>query len=424
MKNKNFLVAALMFLGSTAFAQVVNEDVRVFEEKDASFMPTKNTKQLNKREVSGWYNYVNNLRQNGETFVYLSDIILWPDSLPLIPYPAGSGIDPNNVFAHSVGSVFDPNSFYYVDPEQFDSRFVSYTVDSIAFFYKYHNFGDYTDSLRIQFYDPNGIIVLTWNAGGQTRSVSFNRTTLKGRDAVEEIALALDSSNNTPLFFLNESRTFSGAIQVPVGITVEPTGNFSDPENLFAFTIKFEPGNPNYSLNDTMNRFDSTRMDGNQMSIFSPYTVRGDGAASSADASYNHGLMLYTWGIYGATNQSFWYPLNPPSQPESHLNAFYHVTASNVGLKNMNANGYGLGQAYPNPAQGSNLFVPFALGKGEQVSVQITDLSGRVVRSVEPAYFGAGEHKIKIDISDLSEGVYIYELNAGDYSSSNKVVVQ
>jgi len=426
MKNKNLLVIALVLLASTAIGQQISPDNTKFQEKKATFFPEikKNNGALNKYEVNGWYNYDNDLRENGENFAYLGDVILWPDSMPIYTYGPSSVNDPNHIFSHSVGQVYDPSSFYYVDPESFNSRFVSYTIDSVAFQYKYHNFGDSVDRLRIQFYDPDGIIPLFWVAPltGETRSVRYDKAKRRGQDAADEVIIDLDSSNNTRNFFLNESITYNGIIQVPVGITISGSGDFSDLENLFAYTVSFLPGNPNYSLNDTMNRWDSTNMDGNQMSIFQPYFLRGDGAASGADDSYNHGLMLFNWGVYGTNN--FWNPMNTPGQPMSHLRSFFHVTATNVSVEDMNDHGYGLGNAYPNPATESTLNVPFALGQGEMVEITITDLSGRVVRTVESTYFNAGEHNVQIDINGLNKGMYIYEMKAGNYTSSNKVVVQ
>lgn len=426
MKNKNLLVIALVLVASTAFGQTVKPDNTKFQEKKATFFPEIDQSKgaLNKRDVSGWFNYDNDLRENGENFAYLGDVILWPDSMPVYTYGPSSVNDPNHIFSHSVGQVYDPSSFYYVDPESFDSRFVSYTIDSIAFFFKYHNFGDSTDKLRIQFYDPSGIIPLFWVAPltGETRSVRYSKSDGKGQDAADETVIDLDSTVNTENFWQNESNTYNGVIQIPVGLTISPSAPYSDPENLFALSVMFEPGNPNYQNNDTMNRWDSTITDGNQMSIFQPYYLRGDGAASGADDSYNHGLLLFNNGVYGSSN-NFWNPMNAPGQPMSHLRSFIHVTTTAAGLESLD-NGYGLGKAYPNPATTGELTVPFALGQGEEVSITVTDMSGRVVSTFESTYFSAGENQVKIDISGVEKGMYIYELKAGNYVSSDKVIVQ
>lgn len=423
MKKRFLLGLVMIFSATTLFGQSIERFDHKFETKTADHFFQKEDATLNKRSASGLYSYVDRLRENGETFVYFGDVVVWPDSLPLVTYDNGT-TDPTNAFAHSVGQVFDPNSFYYTDPESFDSRFVNYTVDSVLFLFKYHNFGDSTDELHVQFYDPSGIIGIRWNAGGVSRSVSYNRTTGLGDDALVDSVITLDSSNNTPLFFINESRTYNAIIQLPVDIQVTPEEPYSDPENLFAMTMSFKPGNPNYSLNDTFNRFDSTDMAGDQMSVFAPYFVRGDGAASAADPSYNHGMMLFTWGVYGRNDQSFYYPYTAPGQPIAHTYTLFHVTTERVGVENMEAQGYGLGKAFPNPASASDLNIPIKLGNKENVSINVMDLRGKVVRSFTQENMTAGNHVIKFDVSDLSGGMYIYELNAGDYTSSNKVVVQ
>ena len=111
MKTRNLLALVIIFCASTAFGQVIERYDQPHQVKEAEYFQSKEDKTLNKRDVNGWYNYVSDLRQNGETFVYISDIVLWPDSLPLITYPEGSDIDPTNMFAHATGSVFDPKSF-------------------------------------------------------------------------------------------------------------------------------------------------------------------------------------------------------------------------------------------------------------------------------------------------------------------------
>jgi hypothetical protein len=70
----------------------------------------------------------------------------------------------------------------------------------------------------------------------------------------------------------------------------------------------------------------------------------------------------------------------------------------------------------PNPVRDvCTVFIPDRLG--EAVTMQLYDLRGRVVKSVQ--WTGASE---QIDLSGLPAGTYIYDLRGKDWRKSGKVV--
>jgi hypothetical protein len=74
--------------------------------------------------------------------------------------------------------------------------------------------------------------------------------------------------------------------------------------------------------------------------------------------------------------------------------------------------GFTLGQSYPNPSQGvAN--ISFTLPEASQVSVQVMDVTGKVVNSdVTNMPFAAGSQSVKLDLSGLPSGSYLYQLVA------------
>jgi len=61
---------------------------------------------------------------------------------------------------------------------------------------------------------------------------------------------------------------------------------------------------------------------------------------------------------------------------------------------------------YPNPSNG-NLFINFELEQAQNVTVQITDLNGRVVKELMNGNTVNGKQNLNADLSELSNGMYL-----------------
>jgi len=77
---------------------------------------------------------------------------------------------------------------------------------------------------------------------------------------------------------------------------------------------------------------------------------------------------------------------------------------------------------YPNPFNPSTSF-SFVLPKTAEATLNIWDISGRLVDSVELGWFTTGQHSFKYDGSNLSSGVYLAQLTAGTKSAVQKIVL-
>jgi hypothetical protein len=413
---------ALITIGvSSSFAQIVESPIPDLKGKPLSaedlqsFNRMTETKLNKKATVTGWYNYTGALGDNGERFTYFTGTHMWPDSSPVIIFPT-TGKD--HISLHAIGQVFDPTSFYFTDPTPQLNQHNSFKVDSIAFFYKYLNLNGISDTLLVQFYTGDKIANLSFGGTTPTRSVVLNRATSTGQDATAFVKIPLDMTMNTAGFFETGSSTFEGVIQVPTPLNVAKGA-------LAAWTATFIPGNYPVALGDTL-AYDSTNIPQKKLNCFLPLIFRGDGAASGLDNSFNVGLFAFISQKYSTTTArptEWFYPANAPGTLKQYVPSQFYINCGNVGIENLNK-GYGLGVAYPNPVtQGQNVQVDFALGKSEMVSVELYDLLGKKVKNITNGFYAQGSHTVEFSVNELPQGVYVYQIKAGDFSSSRKLTV-
>ena len=85
------------------------------------------------------------------------------------------------------------------------------------------------------------------------------------------------------------------------------------------------------------------------------------------------------------------------------------------------AESFALHPNYPNPFQGSTT-ITYSLKEASQVSLNLYDVSGRLVRPLlSGSTNAAGSHSIRLDAGTLPSGTYIYKLEAVSLHSTNTV---
>jgi len=85
-------------------------------------------------------------------------------------------------------------------------------------------------------------------------------------------------------------------------------------------------------------------------------------------------------------------------------------------------NTFSLHQNYPNPFNPSTT-IAFDLPKQSHVALRIFNILGQEVMMAANGQFTAGMHKVVFDASQLSSGVYFYQLRAGDFVQTRKMVL-
>jgi hypothetical protein len=100
---------------------------------------------------------------------------------------------------------------------------------------------------------------------------------------------------------------------------------------------------------------------------------------------------------------------------------------NNIKLLEENANSipkrFSLYQNYPNPFNPVTT-IKYDIPKDERVTIIIYDILGReITRLVNTELIKAGSHEIKWDASGLASGIYIYRIEAGQFTESKKMVL-
>ena len=83
---------------------------------------------------------------------------------------------------------------------------------------------------------------------------------------------------------------------------------------------------------------------------------------------------------------------------------------------------YRLDSVYPNPFNSSTT-VRIGLPATAEVAVRIFDSLGRLCAEPLSGRLQAGYHEVTFDGSNLASGIYIYNLTAGNYTASGKMVL-
>jgi hypothetical protein len=81
-----------------------------------------------------------------------------------------------------------------------------------------------------------------------------------------------------------------------------------------------------------------------------------------------------------------------------------------------------LHQNYPNPFN-SKTVISYEIPKESNVTIKVFDELGREVEMLVKEKKPAGNYELNIDGSNLSSGVYLYRIQAGDYVDVKKMIL-
>ena len=83
---------------------------------------------------------------------------------------------------------------------------------------------------------------------------------------------------------------------------------------------------------------------------------------------------------------------------------------------------FSLEQNFPNPFNPTTI-IRFAIGSDSDVLLAVYDVSGKEVQSLVEGWNTAGRHAVTVNAFRLASGVYYYQLRAGDYVTTRRMVV-
>ena len=77
----------------------------------------------------------------------------------------------------------------------------------------------------------------------------------------------------------------------------------------------------------------------------------------------------------------------------------------------------------PNPANEMTNF-NIILRNNKKVSIDLYDLTGKLIENVTTDFLNKGAHSIQYNTSSLTSGIYIYQINSGNEINSGKLIVK
>lgn len=413
------LTLALFSLSLLAQTSVVKKQFsgdRIENQKVIKETPWTSPKSLYREDTQEeWYSFTSALDYYlGGTLQYYTNLI-FPDTSPVRVNADG---EVNHVRWHSMGMAFDPRDeiFGFYGNGQLERR-QPYKVDSIAFRYLYEKYNDAAlkDELVIQVYNADKVDRYNWTTSQEPwATVEFDKNTLNGTDYSQEIRYELD---------YDDTAMWSGGaykwLQFPINMDVAKTEH-----PVVAVTFTFQPAY-SYQLYDTLygsaphtpykklNNFWHQMfydMDGTQLANYNNglvmnYEIRYD-AILGPDFGYRYlpgnafSASYYPYMLFKITYDADWVDA---------------ISEDNVNFK--------VGEVYPNPSVGMSK-VTVKLENAAIVSVDLVNPLGQTVNAIESGRLTAGEHHLDLNTSNLEAGIYFVKVNVGDYSSTQRILVQ
>jgi len=101
------------------------------------------------------------------------------------------------------------------------------------------------------------------------------------------------------------------------------------------------------------------------------------------------------------------------------------TTLPPIGIKEVKtqvATEFKLGQNYPNPFNPTTN-IEFSVQKNNLVTLKVYDITGKLVLTLVNQNLSAGTYNVDFDASRLSSGVYFYTMQAGNFSSTKKMIL-
>ncbi|MDP4266347.1 MAG: T9SS type A sorting domain-containing protein [Bacteroidota bacterium] len=446
-KNRLFLalLSVFIFLGVNA-QHVINNpnDPTTLIHKSNYVVNHGNTinqginskyKSTNGISIHSAYNpYINYLYNLSGNVVYYIEPLFY-DSLAVSYFIVNNKPTAEQSFVMGIGSVIDPTSSLFdlsgiVDNNgnslpnlQLDKR-DKYTLDTIGIpaLYKRVSVAGIVDTLKVQVVygdtaDQKHLQKTPFYAFSFVGSTNQYASPiwLKSLDGLRGSS-TMTTKTYTKLLTTSDSSskyfTFKTALDIPAGKIFGALITYRS-------GIKAQNGDIYYSQKAAQ---DSGKIQNHNSFVMLDIADNGGDNNAFYDASTFTCPYILTkktkYGLYGNDLDVFLYPLT--SQV---YDIDYIITAnSTLGIGQTKVDGLTVSQNMPNPAKGSTT-INYELAKSANVSVEIFDITGKNVMTINSGKTASGKHSMNIDLSKLSGGVYYYTFNADDTRVSKKMIV-
>ena len=231
----------------------------------------------------------------------------------------------------------------------------------------------------------------------------------------------------TPADTVTVNNPFAGFILVaiPGGIKIPSNNNFS-------VSATFVPGaGNNYAANDIVYAFGSSTPVSNDFAMGACYNSGNAPHNYFVDDHhfFNLGIDQYQAQRYnnvakewGSNYQSFWDSIQAPETDNYYQFQFAVSGPTNVGIAPVANNTLKVAQNVPNPCS-STTYINYELVNNSNVSLEVYDITGKLVYNAGEGNQFAGNHMLTLNTSNLQSGVYFYTLSTGDSRITKRMTV-
>lgn len=251
-------------------------------------------------------------------------------------------------------------------------------------------------------------------AEGSKNNKVFNNTIINPSDARWGILCVNGSAGN--ILYNNiiiNYHSFRGSIAVDEA----SRENFISDYNIVVDRLSADDGNSNMGLEEWQDLgydlHSETAMPENE--IFSDY-LSNDYSIKEFSQAYNKGTDLVNPFLSEDIND-----IPRPQNGAFDIGAYEYYNPAGAGIKKLPSR-YSLSQNYPNPFNPSTK-IRYSMDHTAVVQITLYDFLGRKVASLVNEQKHAGIHEIEFNASGLSSGVYLYELRAGGFNSTKKLIL-
>lgn len=198
-----------------------------------------------------------------------------------------------------------------------------------------------------------------------------------------------------------------------VGYIMDPAAEAIDQTDVFAQSEEIEvPATNLNTVDDEAAPKWTTLVLEEPMDVFAGDIIHAtvgsfSGAGVSVLATPNtHDFSNYVYGDFGSAGETwYWTARNLMIRLNFNPDAELVIGVDEV----TEANNFTLNQNFPNPAT-DNTRIAFELNEAGRVSLEVFDITGKVVMNLTEGLLPAGTHTMDINVSDLPAGVYQYSL--------------
>jgi len=378
-------IGANPFLISSLFNHIISKGLIVYHVADENYdWPTLS--KIDIESAEGLYNWL--VIQGGNTPTNRLDDLIAPGAPNLV-----NGFDERGKITATAGTI-TYNDYLALTPGSTNNpaqwQFRRYSSDDWL--------GDQEDLFSLDY----NKVFSTWSNPGSGKD--NGRVSYKGFEIVSYNAVAHQ-------YIINVGVDYNGILNLapskPQNLKVQSSSN-SHP--LLSWNANGEPDIANYKVYKKI-----TEEVGWQLLATTTANTYEDLSESYQNLSYSHPIWYRIVAVDTQTKYSL-----PSNEVETIVEgAFLEKSTSEEIVAVLK---YAIAQNYPNPFNPSTN-ITFQIPTGGNVSLKVYDVLGKEVAVLIDEYKDAGRYSVNFNGSNLASGIYLYKLQAGNFTSTKKLVL-